>query len=48
MALIVALIILGIWGCIVIIGAIVMSIAKIKANANPINKLFNVKKEEEK
>lgn len=46
MALIVALIILGIWGCIVIIGAIVMSIAKMKVEANPLRKLFNEKKED--
>ncbi|MCQ2978250.1 MAG: hypothetical protein MJ245_00435 [Clostridia bacterium] len=39
----IALIVLGVWGTVVIIGAIVMSIAKLKIEANPFSKLLKNK-----
>ena len=46
MEIIVGEIVLGIWGCILIIGSIAIIIEKMKVEANPLRKLFNGKKED--
>lgn len=40
-------IVIGIWGCIHLVGNIITEIAEIKVNANPLNKLFNANKKDE-
>lgn len=46
MEIIVGEIVLGIWGCILIIGSLIIIIEKMKVEANPLRKLFNEKKED--
>lgn len=40
-------IVIGIWGCIHLVGNIIIEIAEIKMNANPFNKLFGSNKKDE-
>lgn len=41
-------IVIGVWGCIYIVGETITEIAEIKMNANPINKILKINANKEK